>query len=245
MLQLFTEPQTWLSLITLAILEIVLGIDNLVFIAIISSRLPQKQQKPARRIGLIFALVTRLLLLGAITWLTKFTQPLFTLFTHTFSGRDLILIGGGLFLLAKSTSEIHVDMSDTKEEIAPVKQHKSFWMVIAQIMLLDIIFSVDSIITAVGLAQEFIVMALAICIAVVLMIFASEPLSRLINSYPTLKMLALSFLILIGVVLIADGFAFHIPRGYLYFAITFSLFVEFLNILAHRRKAAKKIVAKK
>lgn len=240
MMEIFLQPHTWISLLTLTILEIVLGIDNLVFIAIISSRLPAKQQKPARRVGLIFALVTRLLLLGAITWLTKFTYPLFTLFGQSFSGRDLILIGGGLFLLAKSTSEIHVDMTDHDEEIK-VKARTSFTMVIIQIMVLDIIFSLDSIITAIGLAQDFVVMALAIVIAVLMMIFASEPLSRIVNTYPTLKMLALSFLILIGAVLIADGFAFHVPRGYLYFAIAFSLFVEMLNVLAGRRKSGKQV----
>ncbi len=240
MLELFTQPHVWASLFTLTVLEIVLGIDNLVFIAIISSRLPIKQQKPARRVGLILALLTRLLLLGAITWLTKFTQPLVILLGQAFSGRDLILIGGGLFLLAKSTSEIHVDMTEEESEKITARKRISFMTVIIQIMFLDIIFSLDSIITAVGLAQEFIVMALAIVIAVLLMVFASEPLSRLINNHPSLKMLALSFLLLIGVVLIADGFAFHVPRAYLYFAIAFSLFVETLNILAGRRKAESK-----
>ncbi len=240
MLELFTQPHVWASLLTLTILEIVLGIDNLVFIAIISSRLPVKKQKPARRVGLILALVTRLLLLAAITWLTRFTHPLFTLFDQTFSGRDLILILGGLFLLSKSTSEIHGGMTEEEEKIK-FKQRARFFMVVIQIMFLDIIFSIDSVITAVGLAQEFIIMALAIVIAILLMIFASEPLSRLINHYPSLKMLALSFLLLIGVVLIADGFEFHVPRGYLYFAIAFSLFVEILNIIAGRRK---KMIAK-
>lgn len=235
MLEIFMQPHVWASLLTLTVLEIVLGIDNLVFIAVISSRLPVHQQKPARRTGLIFALLTRLLLLATIMWLTKFTDPLFTLFDQGFSLRDVILIIGGLFLLAKSTSEIHLDVTDEHHTIK-TKKATHFFMVILQIMLLDIIFSIDSIITAVGLAQEFLIMALAIVIAVFLMIFASEPLSRIINAYPSLKMLALSFLLLIGAVLIADGFGFYLPRGYLYFAIAFSLLVELLNIAAGRRK---------
>jgi len=239
MLELFLQPQTWASLLTLTLLEIVLGIDNIVFIALISSRLPKSQQKSARRVGLALALITRLLLLATINWLTKLTTPLFSIMGEAFSGRDLILIGGGLFLLAKSTSEIHMDMADNEDEVFNTKRRAVFLSVITQIMFLDIIFSLDSVITAVGMAQEFIIMAIAIVIAVLVMLFASEPINRIINKYPSLKMLALSFLLLVGVVLIADGFDFHVPRGYLYFAIAFSLFVETINIMAGRRKVKK------
>jgi predicted tellurium resistance membrane protein TerC len=238
MLELFSDPQVWASLLTLTILEVVLGIDNLVFISILTGRLPVAKQKRARQFGLMLACVTRLILLAAITWITKLIHPVFNLFGHVFSWRDLILIAGGLFLLAKSTSEIHVDMSNFQQ--AQHNKKKSYAVnfigVLIQIMLLDIIFSLDSVITAVGLAQEFLVMAAAIIIAVLLMILASEPLGRFIQAYPTLKMLALSFLLLVGMVLVADGFSFHVPRGYLYFAIAFSIFVEILNILAGRRK---------
>lgn len=235
MLHLLSEPQAWASLLTLTMLEIVLGIDNLVFLSVITSRVPSNNQKAARQFGLMLACVSRLLLLALITWMTKFTHPLFTIAGQAFSWRDLVLLAGGLFLLAKSTSEIHVDVTPAIPE-ARSKLSANFWWVIIQIMILDIIFSLDSVITAVGMAQEFVIMALAIIIAVLLMLLASEPLSRFIHAYPTLKMLALSFLLLVGVVLIADGLGFHIPRGYLYFAIAFSIFVEILNILAGRRR---------
>lgn len=238
MLALFTHTETWIALLTLTVLEIILGIDNLVFISVITARLPKDKQKAARQIGLLLACVTRLLLLAAITWMTRFTNPLFILFGQGFSARDLILIVGGLFLLAKATSEIHVDVSNDVRETKS-RRAAQFVVVVVQVMFLDIIFSLDSVITAVGLAQEYIIMALAIIIAIVTMIWASTPLSRFIAAYPTVKMLALSFLILVGAVLIADGFSFHIPRGYIYFAIAFSLFVEILNILAGRRRPVK------
>lgn len=234
MLEFLSNPQIWASLVTLTALEIVLGVDNLVFISVITSKLPAEKQKHARRFGLLLACITRLLLLGAITGLTKFTQPIFTLFGQSFSCRDLVMLAGGLFLLAKSTSEIHVDVAQQTYKFKFARA-MSFTVVIIQIMLLDIIFSLDSVITAVGMTQEFMVMAAAIIIAVLLMLFATEPLNRFIQTYPTLKMLALSFLLLVGVVLIADGLEFHVPRGYLYFAIAFSIFVEILNIVAGRR----------
>lgn len=236
MFEIFLHPEAWISLITLTLLEVVLGIDNLVFISVITNRLPPAKQKAARQVGLLLACGMRLLLLTTIAWLTHFSQPLFTIFGQSLSVRDLVLIGGGLFLIAKSTSEIHVSVGGEEEESLKKTVKKiSFTSVILQIMLLDIIFSLDSVITAVGMAREFIIMAIAIIIAVLMMILASAPLARLINNYPTIKMLALSFLLLIGVVLIADGFDFHVPRGYLYFAIAFSIFVEVMNIIAGRR----------
>lgn len=239
MLELLFSPQAWISLLTLTALEIVLGIDNLIFISLITQRLPSSQQRSARRFGLLLACLTRLLLLATITWITQFTQPLFTLARHAFSGRDLILIFGGLFLLAKGTSELHLNVSQITEKTKKLRQFSQFYVVIFQIMLLDIIFSLDSVITAVGMAQEFIIMALAIIIAIALMIWASDPLSHFINSYPNLKILGLSFLLLIGLVLVADGFGLHVPRAYLYFAIAFSVFVEWLNVLAARWQKKK------
>lgn len=238
MLTLFTSPEAWVALFTLTVLEIVLGIDNLLFISVIASRLPTRKQKPAWQIGLLLACVTRLLLLAAVSWMTHFIQPLFSMFGLEFSGRDLVLIGGGLFLLTKATSEIHLGVVQNNQSIK-LKKSANFYGVLIQIMLLDIIFSIDSVITAVGMVGEYIIMALAIIIAILLMIIASGPLSRIIQQYPTLKMLGMSFLLLVGMVLVADGFSFYVPRGYLYFAIAFSLFVEIMNILAGRRKQKK------
>lgn len=228
-----------LSLLTLTFLEIVLGVDNLVFISIVSSRLPQHQQKLGRRIGLLFALVTRLLLLASVLWIIGLTKPFISFWNYTFSGRDLFLILGGLFLLYKSTAEIHTEF-EGESPLDPgghkTKRASLNW-VIAQIALLDIVFSLDSIFTAVGMTQHYWIMATAITIAVITMIFASEPLSRFIMQRPTIKMLALSFLLLIGTVLIADGFKFHVPREYIYFALSFSVLVETLNqLIARRRK---------
>lgn len=228
-----------LSLITLTFLEIVLGVDNLIFISIISNRVVKHRQKAARRVGLALALVMRLLLLASVLWLIGLTKPWFTLFNISFSARDLILIGGGLFLLYKSTFEIHDEFEQLQENPAKMKA-KSFFLVIAQIVTLDIIFSLDSVFTAVGMTQIYWVMALAIIIAVSLMIFASEPLSRIVLQLPTIKMLALSFLLLIGTILIADGFHFHVPREYIYFALSFSVMVETLNLLVARKKRRKK-----
>lgn len=238
-MSLFLNPEIWMGLLTLTVLEVILGVDNLVFISVMTNRLPAAQQKRARQIGLMLACISRLLLLGIIAWIAKLTFPLFSMFSQSFSWRDLILIGGGLFLLAKGTSEIHIDVSGHEEEIK-LKRYASFTSIVLQIMVLDIIFSLDSVITAVGMVQEVIVMAMAIITAVALMLFASEPLSHFIQKYPTLKMLALSFLLLVGVVLIADGFKFHIPREYVYFAMAFSVFVEILNILARNKRRKNK-----
>lgn len=227
------------SLLTLTALEIVLGIDNLVFISILSNRLPVEQQSSARRIGLALAVISRLLLLASIAWLAGVTAPLFTIFEHAVSLRDLVLLGGGLFLLAKGTTEIHATVDGVEEEMRGTRA-ASFMAVIIQIMVLDIVFSLDSVITAVGMAQRLSVMAAAIIIAVIIMLFAADPLSRFIHENLSVKMLALSFLILVGVTLVADGMGFHIPKGYLYFAIAFSVGVEALNLTAtkHRRMAA-------
>lgn len=236
-MELFYTVDFWIALSTLTALELVLGIDNLVFLAVVTSQLPKVQQKSARHVGLTLACLMRLLLLATLSWMMQLTTPLLTLLDQTFSGRDLILIIGGLFLLVKGTQEIHQNVIgiDKKPRFNSAKQYL-YCSVILQIMVLDIIFSLDSVITAIGLAQEFLTMALAIIIAIIAMIFASEPLSRFINAYPTLKILALSFLLLIGAVLIADGFKFHIPRSYIYFAIVFSLFVESINLIAQKKR---------
>ncbi len=225
------------SLLTLTFLEIILGVDNLVFITSITARVAQAKQKLARRIGLSLALIMRLLLLLSVLWIIKVTQPVFTLLSHAFSGRDIFLVGGGLFLLYKGTQEIHMEFEEHNNgSIARKKKMMSFASAVFQIAVLDIIFSLDSVITAVGLTQVYWIMATAIFIAIILMMVASEPLSRFVMRYPTIKMLALSFLLLIGMVLVADGFAFHIPREYVYFALSFSIFVESMNVLLQRRR---------
>jgi len=232
------NPEIWASLLTLTALEIVLGIDNLVFIAILAGRLPAEQQGRARQIGLALALISRLALLASIAWIIGLTQPLFELFGHTVSWRDIVLIAGGLFLLYKGTREIHHALEEDEPE--GEDEHRngrvSFAGVVTQIMLLDIVFSLDSVITAVGMANTFWVMAAAIIIAVIIMLVASGALADFVQRYPTVKMLALSFLMLIGMTLIADGAGFHVPRGYIYAAIGFSVGVEALNQLAARRR---------
>ena len=230
------------SLLTLTALEIVLGIDNLVFISIMSNRLPVEQQSSARRTGLVLAVITRLLLLASIAWLAGVTAPLFSVFDHSVSLRDLILMGGGMFLLAKGTTEIHATVEGVEEEMRHVKA-ASFVSVIIQIMILDIVFSLDSVITAVGMANQLSVMAAAIIIAVAVMLFAADPLSRFIHEHVSVKMLALSFLILVGTALIADGMGFHVPKGYLYFAIAFSVGVEALNLTATKRRRRRETTA--
>ena len=230
------------SLLTLTALEIVLGIDNLVFISIMSNRLPVEQQSSARRTGLALAVITRLLLLASIAWLAGVTAPLFSVFDHSVSLRDLILMGGGMFLLAKGTTEIHATVEGVEEEMRHVKA-ASFVSVIIQIMILDIVFSLDSVITAVGMANQLSVMAAAIIIAVAVMLFAADPLSRFIHEHVSVKMLALSFLILVGTALIADGMGFHVPKGYLYFAIAFSVGVEALNLTATKRRRRRETTA--
>jgi predicted tellurium resistance membrane protein TerC len=228
------DPQLWASLLTLTALEIVLGIDNLVFIAILSTRLPAHQQARARRMGLGAAVITRLMLLATIAWLASVTAPLFTLAGQEISLRDLVLLAGGLFLLAKGTTEIHATVEGVEEHREA--KVSGFFSVIVQIMILDIVFSLDSVITAVGMANQLGVMAAAIIIAVIIMIFASDPLARFINAHISIKMLALSFLLLVGVALVADGLGFHVPKGYLYFAIAFSTGVEALNLWAASRR---------
>lgn len=236
---LLFDPEAWASLLTLTVLEVVLGIDNLLFISILSNRLPLEQQAGARRSGLALAVITRLLLLASIAWLAGVTEPLFSIFEHTVSLRDLVLLGGGLFLLAKGTTEIHATVEGVEEEMREAKV-TGYWSVIVQIAILDIVFSLDSVITAVGMSRHLPIMAAAIIIAIGIMMFAAEPLSKFINTHASVKMLALSFLILVGVALVADGLHFHIPRGYLYFAIAFSIGVEVLNLMAKRRRERRR-----
>lgn len=236
MLELLADPNAWISLATLTALEIILGIDNLIFIAVLADRLPENQRALARRLGLAAALVTRLLLLFLITWLAGLSETLFSVFGEDISWRDLVLIGGGLFLIAKATREIDHDLEGSDEDSMAAKVWGGFAMVIAQIAVIDIIFSLDSVVTAVGMAKHIEVMVAAIVIAILVMLAAAGPVSRFVAAHPTVKMLALSFLILVGVMLVADGAGFHIPKGYLYFAIAFSLGVEALNILARKRR---------
>jgi predicted tellurium resistance membrane protein TerC len=233
-----SDPQIWLSLITLTVLEIVLGIDNVVFISILAGKLPENQQAKARSIGLTLALITRLLLLAAIAWMAKLTRDLFFVMGQGISGRDLILIVGGLFLLAKSTHEIHEKLEGEEGEKSR-KIIPKFGYVIFQILMLDVVFSLDSVITAIGMAQELWVMVVAVIAAVIFMLLFAGAISSFVNRHPTVKMLALSFLILIGVALIADGLDRHIPKGYIYFAMAFSVGVEMLNL---RMRAKHKAV---
>ena len=225
-----TDPQIWISLVTLTGLEIVLGIDNIIFISILAGKLPVEQQQKARQLGLMLALVSRLLLLASIAWMAKLTTPLFTLFDHGVSGRDLILIIGGLFLLAKSTHEIHEKLEGVDGGHNPTKGAAKFSSVLIQIMLLDIVFSLDSVITAVGMAKHLGVMVAAVVLAMGVMLLAARSISDFVNRHPTLKVLALSFLILIGVTLVAEGTGAHISKGYVYFAMAFSFAVELLNV---------------
>ena len=234
----FLDPQIWLGLLTLTALEIVLGIDNIVFISILSGRLPATSQRTARLWGLALAMIMRVLLLLSLSWIMGLTQPLFTTTRWEFSGRALILIGGGLFLIAKSTREIHHNIEEAGER-APATKPVSFSSVLIQIVLLDIVFSLDSVITAVGMVDEIGVMIAAVIIAVIAMMVFAGSISRFISRHPTVKMLALSFLLLIGVNLIGDGLEFHIPKGYSYFAMGFSILVEVLNIKVRKRKALR------
>jgi predicted tellurium resistance membrane protein TerC len=230
-----SDPQAWISLLTLTMLEIVLGIDNIIFISILAGKLPQEQQAKARQMGLMLALGTRLLLLASIAWVTKLTNPLFEIFGHGISGRDLILILGGLFLLVKSTMEIHHKLEGEDGGSNPAKTGITFGKVLVQIMLLDVVFSLDSVITAVGMAQHLAVMVAAVIISMGVMLLSAGKISDFVNRHPTLKMLALSFLILIGTALIAEGMGFHIPKGYVYFAMAFSFGVEMLNMQLRRK----------
>lgn len=228
------DPQAWAALVTLTALEIVLGIDNIIFISIMVGRLPEAQRARARFIGLALAMITRIGLLLALTWIMKLTAPLFTVFAEEISGRDLLLIAGGLFLLAKSTLEIH-NALETGEGGHGSTASASFLSVVLQIAVIDIVFSLDSVITAVGMAEHVEVMVIAIVIAVGVMMVAAGPISAFVDRHPTLKMLALSFLVLIGVALIGEGADLHIPKGYIYFAMAFSFLVEMLNLRLRRR----------
>jgi predicted tellurium resistance membrane protein TerC len=237
-MDLFTDPQAWLALGTLLALEIVLGVDNVVFIAILAAKLPADQQKRARTLGLALALITRILLLLSLAWMIRLTNPLFSVFDKGFSGRDLILIVGGLFLIAKSTHEMHGRLEGEDGE-AETRVYPSFWGVIFQILLLDIVFSLDSVITAVGMVDRIEIMITAVILALVVMLVAAGSIAGFVERHPTVKMLALAFLLLIGTTLIVEGFGQHIQKGYIYFAMAFSLFVEILNLRV--RKVSKPV----
>ena len=231
-MDLFTSPEAWIALATLTLLEIVLGIDNIVFISVLADRLPPEQRPKARQLGLALAMLTRILLLFSITLIMRLTTVLFTLFGHGVSGRDLILIVGGLFLLTKATREIHDKMEGEGDEVSGATDVATFRGVLIQIAILDMVFSLDSVITAVGMADDLAVMVTAVILAVGVMMISAGPVGSFVSKHPTVKMLALSFLLLIGTSLIADGVGFHIPKGYIYFAMGFSVFVESLNLRA-------------
>ena len=235
MIELLSDPQTWLAFLTLTALEIVLGIDNIIFISILVGRLPKAVQGRARTIGLGLAMLTRILLLLSITWVMGLSADLFAVGAIGISGRDVILIGGGLFLLAKSTLEIHSGL-EGEEQHHEARVRATFTSVILQIAIIDIVFSLDSVITAVGMADHVEVMIAAVIVAVLVMMFLAGPISDFVDRHPTIKMLALSFLILIGMALVGEGFEFHIPKGYIYFAMAFSVAVEMLNIRVRARK---------
>src|SRR5688572_11154394 len=239
-MELLTDPQIWIAFFTLTALELVLGIDNIIFISILADKLPREQQDRARKLGLGLALISRIALLFALSWVIGLTAPLFSVFAEEISGRDLVLILGGLFLLFKATREIHQNL-EGEEGHSSTKVYASFAGVLVQIMLLDIVFSLDSIITAVGMVNELAVMVAAVIAAVCLMMVAAGPLHRFVQRHPTIKMLALSFLLLIGMALIGEGFGHHIPKGYIYFAMAFSVFVELLNMRARKVSAPVKL----
>jgi len=241
MLESLFTFEAMISLATLTALEIVLGIDNIIFIAILVGRLPEHQRDKARIFGLALAMITRIMLLLSLFWIMKLTNPLFTIFAQEISGRDLILILGGLFLLVKSTNEIHADIEESgQEEKDLVKSAKGYFNTLIQIAILDIVFSLDSVITAVGMANNILIMILAVVIAVGVMMFASKSISLFIENNPTIKILALAFLILVGVALIAEGFDLHISKAYIYFAMAFSLAVESVNIYTRKKKSKRR-----
>jgi predicted tellurium resistance membrane protein TerC len=234
MIELLSDPQLWIAFLTLTALELVLGIDNVIFISILVDKLPKQRQEVARRIGLLLAMFMRIGLLFLLTWVVGLVQPLFTAFGQQFSGRDLILISGGLFLLWKSTKEIH-QLLEGEEGAGSAAVRATFSAIILQIMIIDIVFSLDSIITAVGMVDEVEVMIAAVIVSVMLMMAFAARIGRVVSAHPTIKMLALAFLLVIGVVLIADGFRHHVPKGYVYFAMAFSVAVEALNIRLRKR----------
>jgi predicted tellurium resistance membrane protein TerC len=241
MMELLTDPQAWITFITLSALEIVLGIDNIIFISILVSRLPPERRERARVVGLGLAMLTRIALLFSIVWLTRLTKPLFSVLGQEFSGRDIILLLGGLFLLAKSVTEIHGTLEGTEEE-RKTKVYASFAAIVVQIAIIDIVFSLDSVFTAVGLAtgDQLPIMVAAIVLAIVVMMWVARSISAFIERHPTIKILALAFLILVGVVLVADSFHFDVPKGYLYFAMAFSVGVEMVNIRLRRLMDARR-----
>lgn len=240
MFEWIADPNIWAALISLTVLEIVLGIDNIIFISILADKLPPHQQQKARTTGLMLAVVTRLILLASIFWLARLTDPLFSVFGEAVSIRDLILIGGGLFLIAKSTFEIHGNLELDDPHNVKRTGNIAFWSVIAQILVLDVVFSLDSVITAIGMADTLWVMAAAIIIAIGVMLVFAGVISDFVNKHPTIKMLALSFLLLIGTALVAEGLEFHIPKGYIYFAMAFSFFVEVLNMRVRDRRKQRR-----
>lgn len=235
MLELLTSPEAWIALATLTALEIVLGIDNIIFISILVAKLPPEQRKFARNVGLSLAMITRLLLLFSLAWIMRLTEPLFSIFSYDITGRDIILIGGGLFLIVKAVMEIHNSLEGEIEEEKNIKVN-GLTMVLIQIAILDIVFSLDSVITAVGLVSQVPIMATAIIIAVGVMMFASKPIGDFVDAHPTIKVLALSFLVVVGFTLFVEGFGVHVPKGYIYFAMIFSLGVEMVNIKMRKVK---------
>ncbi|KIO49030.1 TerC family protein [Nitrosospira sp. NpAV] len=239
MFEWLASPEAWVALVTLTALEIVLGIDNIIFISILVGRLPEAQRNSARRMGLGLAMLTRLGLLFSISWVMSLTEPWFELFSNVISGRDVVLIGGGLFLLAKATHEIHNSVEGMDDEGGHKVVANSMGMVLVQIAVLDIVFSLDSVITAVGLVEHVSLMAIAIILAVLVMLMAAKSIGDFVDTHPTIKILALSFLILVGVTLIVEGFDVHVPKGYIYFAMAFSVSVEFLNLRMRRKKAIR------
>ena len=234
-MEIFAHSETWIALLTLTLLEIVLGVDNIIFISIVTNKLPKEQQPKGRAIGLSLALVMRVALLFGITWIIGFKEPLFSLFNHTFSGRDVILAGGGLFLLGKSTSEIHHKLEGVEDDQGTSKKTSGFWSIILQIIVLDIVFSFDSILTAIGLTEHIVIMITAVILSMAVMLIFSGQIADFINKRPSLQMLALSFLILIGFMLVLDGMGQHVPKGYIYFAVAFSMIVEMLNMRLRRK----------
>jgi predicted tellurium resistance membrane protein TerC len=237
----WNDPQVWLSLFTLTVLEIVLGIDNIIFISILTNRVRPEQRDRTRIIGLALALLSRVALLCSIFWLMSLTQPVLTILEKTFSGKDLVLLGGGLFLLWKSVHEIHGNLEGEEEGHAGGKSAAGMGAVVFQILLIDIVFSLDSVITAVGLAQQVQVMIAAVVLAMGVMLWASKPIGDFVNRHPSVKMLALSFLLMIGVMLVADALGHHLPKGYIYFAMAFSFGVELLNLRMRKKRGTKPV----
>jgi predicted tellurium resistance membrane protein TerC len=240
-MEFLASPEAWIALATLTFLEIVLGIDNIIFISILVSRLPPEQRQKGRILGLGLAMLTRIALLMSLAWMMRLTEPLFSVLGNEISGRDLILLGGGLFLLVKAVTEIHSSLEGGEEEGHKVGARAGFLATLVQIAIIDIVFSLDSVITAVGMVTDVPVMVMAIVAAVGVMMFAAKPIGDFVDAHPTVKMLALSFLILVGVALVGEAIGFHIPKGYIYFAIAFSVSVEMLNIRLHRKEPAVRL----